>query len=135
LGRATGFTRGRDRSFHFGSLEHGLVGMISHLGAQLGVADGAALAHRLSGQSKATLVFTGEGATSEGDFHEALNLAAVWELPVIFLVENNGYALSTPTEQQYRCERLAERAAGYGMEGLTIEGNDVEAVHATVDRL
>lgn len=135
LGRAEGFTAGRDRSFHFGSLEHGIVGMISHLGAQLGVADGVALAHRLAGERKATLVFTGEGATSEGDFHEALNLAAVWDLPVIFLIENNGYALSTPTGQQYRCAQLCERAAGYGLEGLTIDGNDLEQVYTTVDRL
>lgn len=132
MGKKTGFTKGRDRSFHFGSPEHHLVGMISHLGAQLGVAAGVALGERLSGRQKAALVFTGDGGTSEGDFHEALNLASVWELPVIFLIENNGYAFSTPTEEQYRCEKLSDRALGYGMEGRTIDGNNVLEVYNTI---
>jgi 2-oxoisovalerate dehydrogenase E1 component len=108
-GRA-GYTKGRDRSFHFGVPEHRIIGMISHLGAMLGVADGVALAHQLDGDDVIALAFSGEGGTSEGDFHEALNLAAVWDLPVIFLVENNGYALSTPTHEQFRCKSLADRA-------------------------
>ena len=131
-GKLTGFTKGRDRSFHFGTNEHHIVGMISHLGPQLTVADGIALAHRLRREKKVTLVFTGEGGTSEGDFHEALNLAAVWDLPVLFVIENNGYALSTPVQEQYRCERLSERAKGYGIEGVTIDGNDLLTVYETV---
>jgi 2-oxoisovalerate dehydrogenase E1 component len=134
-GKATGFTKGRDRSFHFGTHEHHIVGMISHLGPQLAVADGIALASKLAKSSKVTLVFTGEGGTSEGDFHEALNLAAVWELPVIFVIENNGYALSTPVKQQYRCENLRDRAIGYGVEGVTIDGNDVLEVYETISKL
>lgn len=134
-GKEGGFTQGRDRSFHFGTNEHHLVGMISHLGPQMGVADGIGLASKLSGEGKATLVFTGEGGTSEGDFHEALNVAAVWELPVIFLVENNGYGLSTPTEEQFKCERLADRGIGYGMEAHRIEGNDILEVHRTLDEV
>jgi len=132
LGRDGGFTDGRDRSFHFGTLEHGIVGMISHLGAMLPVADGLALAGRLRGEPRVVAVFSGDGGTSEGDFHEALNLAAVWHLPVIFLVENNGWGLSTPTIEQYACEDLADRAAGYGMPGAVIDGNDVLAVVAAV---
>ncbi|HEV8623360.1 MAG TPA: thiamine pyrophosphate-dependent enzyme, partial [Acidimicrobiia bacterium] len=132
LGREGGFTDGRDRSFHFGTLEHGIVGMISHLGAMLPVADGLALAGRLRGEQRVVAVFSGDGGTSEGDFHEALNLAAVWRLPVIFLVENNGWGLSTPTAEQYACEDLADRAAGYGMPGVVIDGNDVLAVVAAV---
>ena len=115
-GAASGYTKGRDRSFHFGLQSARIVGMISHLGAQLGVADGIALAARLSKRREVVLAFCGEGATSEGDFHEALNLAAVWRLPVIFLIENNGYGLSTPTEEQYLCARLADKGIGYGME-------------------
>lgn len=134
LGKATGFTKGRDRSFHFGSREHRLVGMISHLGPQLGIADGIALAGKLSGEGKATLVFTGEGASSEGDFHEALNVAAVWDLPVIFLIENNGYALSTPVSEQYRCKKLADKGTGYGMEAVQIDGNDVLKVYQIVKK-
>lgn len=134
-GKATGFTKGRDRSFHFGTQEHKIIGMISHLGPQMAVADGIALADKLSGQNKATLVFTGEGATSEGDFHEALNVAAVWSLPVIFLIENNGYALSTPVSEQYKCAKLSDRAIGYGMEGRTIDGNNVLEVFHTIKEL
>jgi 2-oxoisovalerate dehydrogenase E1 component len=134
-GKASGFTKGRDRSFHFGTQEYNIVGMISHLGPQLAVADGIALASRLDKQNKVTLVFTGEGGTSEGDFHEALNVAAVWDLPVIFVVENNGYALSTPTKEQFRCEKLSQRAAGYGIEGITIDGNDITEVYETVSKL
>src|SRR6188768_3033639 len=120
-GKANGFTKGRDRSFHFGTQHYKIIGMISHLGPQLGVADGIALANKLKQNGKITAVFTGEGATSEGDFHEALNIAAVWELPVMFIIENNGYGLSTPTNEQYRCESLADKAKGYGMEGRTID--------------
>jgi 2-oxoisovalerate dehydrogenase E1 component len=132
LGREGGFTEGRDRSFHFGTLEHGIVGMISHLGAMLPVADGLALAGRLRGEPRVVAVFSGDGGTSEGDFHEALNLAAVWRLPVVFLVENNGWGLSTPTSEQYACRDLADRAGGYGMPGVVIDGNDILAVMAAV---
>jgi 2-oxoisovalerate dehydrogenase E1 component len=124
-GKANGFTKGRDRSFHFGTQEFKIIGMISHLGPQLGVADGIALANKLKKNGKITAVFTGEGATSEGDFHEALNIAAVWELPVMFVIENNGYGLSTPTNEQYRCENLADKGIGYGMESHVIDGNNV----------
>jgi 2-oxoisovalerate dehydrogenase E1 component len=127
-----GYSKGRERSFHFGSRQHHICGMISHLGSQFGIADGIALAHKLSSAKQTVLVFTGEGATSEGDFHEALNVAAVWDLPVIFLIENNGYALSTPTNEQYRCEQLSDRARGYGMQGLTIDGNNVLEVYHTI---
>src|SRR5882757_3421716 len=130
-GKASGFTKGRDRSFHFGTQEYKIIGMISHLGPQLALADGIALADVLSKRKKATLVFTGEGATSEGDFHEALNIAAVWKLPVIFLIENNGYGLSTPVNEQYKAEHLADRAIGYGMKGMTIDGNNVLEVYKT----
>lgn len=131
-GSYEGFSKGRERSFHFGSREHHICGMISHLGPQLAVADGVALAYKLRKQNKVSLAFTGEGGTSEGDFHEALNLAAVWNLPVIFIIENNGYALSTPVHEQYRCESLVQKAAGYGMEGVRIDGNNVLAVYDTV---
>lgn len=134
-GKAGGFTKGRDRSFHFGTQEYKIVGMISHLGPQLGVADGIALADRLKKRKRVTAVFTGEGGTSEGDFHEALNIASVWDLPVLFCIENNGYGLSTPTVEQYRCESLADRGAGYGMESYTIEGNNILEVYREVDRL
>ncbi|HEY9560724.1 MAG TPA: dehydrogenase E1 component subunit alpha/beta [Anseongella sp.] len=133
-GDINGFTKGRDRSFHFGSTEHHLVGMISHLGPQLAIATGIALSEKLSGSQKAVLVFTGEGATSEGDFHESLNLASVWGLPVIFLVENNGYALSTPIAEQYHCEQLVSRAAAYGMEATRIDGNRILEVIQTVKK-
>ncbi|HUH34037.1 MAG TPA: thiamine pyrophosphate-dependent enzyme, partial [Daejeonella sp.] len=132
-GKMSGFTKGRDRSFHFGTQEYNIVGMISHLGPQLALADGIALADVLKGNKKATLVFTGEGATSEGDFHEALNVAAVWNLPVIFIIENNGYGLSTPTNEQYRCERLVDRAIGYGMEGHRIDGNNILEVYHSIN--
>src|SRR3954466_424448 len=132
LGREGGFTAGRDRSFHFGTLEHGIVGMISHLGAMLPVADGLALAGRLRDTDRVVAVFSGDGGTSEGDFHEALNLAAVWRLPVIFVVENNYWGLSTPIGEQYACKRLADRGAGYGMPAEQIDGNDVGAVATAV---
>jgi 2-oxoisovalerate dehydrogenase E1 component len=130
--RAGGYTEGRDRTFHFGALEHRLVGMISHLGAMLPVADGLALASLLRGEDRVVAVFSGDGGTSEGDFHEALNLAAVWRLPVLFVVENNGWGLSTPTSQQYACQHLADRALGYGMAGAVVDGNDVLAVASAV---
>ena len=113
-GSQDGYSKGRERSFHFGSAEHRICGMISHLGPQLAIADGVALAHKLRKENKVSVAFTGEGGTSEGDFHEALNTAAVWDLPVIFIIENNGYALSTPASDQYRCGSLTERAKGYG---------------------
>lgn len=131
-GKADGYTKGRDRSFHFGALDHGVVGMISHLGAMLGVADGMALASKLDRAGRVALVFSGDGGTSEGDFHESVNLAAVWELPVIFLVENNGYGLSTPSSQQFRCERIIDKAPGYGIEGIRIDGNDALQVYRTI---
>jgi 2-oxoisovalerate dehydrogenase E1 component len=134
-GKASGFTKGRDRSFHFGTQEHKIIGMISHLGPQLALADGIALADVLSTRKKATLVFTGEGATSEGDFHEALNIAAVWNLPVIFLIENNGYGLSTPVNEQYKARYLVDKAVGYGMEGRQIDGNNLLEVYHTVSEL
>ena len=131
-GRFEGFSKARERSFHFGSTEHHICGMISHLGPQLAVAEGAALAYRLRNQPRASLTFTGDGGTSEGDFHEALNVAAVWDLPVIFIIENNGYGLSTPVSEQYNCERLVDRARGYGMEGVRIDGNNILTVLDTV---
>src|SRR6185503_7417474 len=131
-GKASGFTKGRDRSFHFGTQEYKIIGMISHLGPQMALADGIALADVLSKKRRATLVYTGEGGTSEGDFHEALNVASVWNLPVIFLIENNGYGLSTPVNEQYKCEKLSDRAIGYGMEGITIDGNNILEVYDTV---
>ncbi|MGC1515045.1 MAG: dehydrogenase E1 component subunit alpha/beta [Maribacter sp.] len=134
-GTAGGFTKGRDRSFHFGTQEYKIIGMISHLGPQLGVADGIALAHKLRGEKKVTAVFTGEGATSEGDFHEALNVAAVWDLPVLFCIENNGYGLSTPTHEQFRCENLSDKGVGYGMEAHCIDGNNILEVYAKVSEL
>lgn len=124
-GKRSGFTKGRDRSFHFGTQEHKIIGMISHLGPQMGIADGIALAHKLRKEKKVTAVFTGEGATSEGDFHEALNIASVWKLPVMFVIENNGYGLSTPTNEQYNCEHLADRGVGYGMESYIVDGNNI----------
>jgi 2-oxoisovalerate dehydrogenase E1 component len=131
-GNKEGYSKGRERSFHFGNAAHHICGMISHLGPQLGIADGIALAHKLKKENKVAIVFTGEGGTSEGDFHEALNLAAVWELPVIFVIENNGYALSTPVQEQYRCETLSERARGYGMDGVKIDGNNILEVYDTI---
>ncbi|BDW94129.1 dehydrogenase E1 component subunit alpha/beta [Muricauda ruestringensis] len=134
-GKQNGFTQGRDRSFHFGTQEYKIVGMISHLGPQLGVADGIALADMLRRKKRVTAVFTGEGATSEGDFHEALNVASVWNLPVLFCIENNGYGLSTPTNEQYNCEHLADRAKGYGIESRIIDGNNILEVFTKVDEL
>ena len=134
-GKKSGFTKGRDRSFHFGTQEFNIVGMISHLGPQMGVADGIALANKLKKNGKVTAVFTGEGATSEGDFHEALNIAAVWDLPVLFVIENNGYGLSTPTNEQYRCENLADKGVGYGMESHIIDGNNILEVYNTIAKL
>jgi 2-oxoisovalerate dehydrogenase E1 component len=131
-GSKEGYSKGRERSFHFGTREHHICGMISHLGPQLAIADGVALAHKLKKQGKVSLAFTGDGGTSEGDFHEALNVAAVWDLPVIFIIENNGYGLSTPVSEQYRCENLVDRAKGYGMEGVQIDGNNIMAVYDTI---
>lgn len=134
-GKKEGFTKGRDRSFHFGTQEFKIIGMISHLGPQLGVADGIALADVLKNKKKVTAVFTGEGATSEGDFHEALNIAAVWDLPVIFVIENNGYGLSTPTNEQFKCENLADKGIGYGMEAHIIDGNNLLEVYNRVSEI
>ena len=134
-GKANGFTKGRDRSFHFGTQEYKIIGMISHLGPQLGIADGIALADKLQKNNKITAVFTGEGATSEGDFHEALNIASVWKLPVIFVIENNGYGLSTPTNEQYSCENLADKGIGYGMESHIIDGNNILEVYNKLSEL
>ena len=137
-GKASGFTQGHDRSFHFGSVEHHIVGMISHLGPQLGIADGIALDAKLGRKGKATLVFTGDGATSEGDFHEALNVAAVWQLPVIFCIESNHWGLSTPSSQQFRCAQFIDKAAGYGIpeeDAIRVNGNDILAVYDTVHRM
>jgi len=131
-GNKEGYSKGRERSFHFGSKEHHICGMISHLGPQLALADGVALAHKLRKENKVAIAFTGEGGTSEGDFHEALNVAAVWDLPVIFIIENNGYGLSTPTNEQYRCDHLVERAKGNGMDGVRIDGNNILTVYDTI---
>lgn len=135
LGKEAGFTQGRDRSFHFGSPEHRIIGMISHLGAMLPVADGLALASNLDKEPFIAVPFSGDGGASEGDFHEALNVASVWDLPVLFVIENNGYGLSTPTQEQYRCKRLSDRAKGYGIQGYTIDGNNVLEVYHTVQRI
>src|SRR6218665_563046 len=131
-GLQEGYSKGRERSFHFGNREHHICGMISHLGPQLATADGVALAGKLRKENKVSLAFSGEGGTSEGDFHEALNVAAVWDLPVIFLIENNGYALSTPTAEQFRCISLVDKAKGYGMEGVQIDGNNLLTVYDTI---
>ena len=131
-GKADGFTKGRDRSFHFGTKEHHIVGMISHLGPQLGIADGIALAQKLEGNGKSTLVFSGDGGASEGDFHEALNVAAVWDLPVIFMIENNQWGLSTPSSEQFRCKQFIDKGIGYGMEAIQIDGNNLLEVYHTI---
>lgn len=131
-GKAEGFTKGRDRSFHFGSREHHIVGMISHLGPQLAVADGIALADLIAGNPRVTLVYSGDGGSSEGDFHEALNVAAVWNLPVIFMIENNGYGLSTPSSEQFRCRQFIDKGIGYGMEAIQIDGNNILEVYDTI---
>lgn len=128
-GKMSGFTKGRDRSFHFGTQDYKIIGMISHLGPQMALADGIALADLLANKKSATLVFTGDGATSEGDFHEAINVASVWNLPVIFLIENNGYGLSTPINEQYNCKHLVDRAIGYGIEGIQLDGNNILEVY------
>lgn len=134
-GKPGGFTQGRDRSFHFGTQEYHIIGMISHLGPQMGVADGIALAHKLRKDKKITVVFSGDGGASEGDFHESINTAAVWDLPVIFVIENNGYGLSTPSNEQFRCKSFADKAIGYGIEGVTVDGNNVLKVYETVKNL
>ncbi|RNC85219.1 MAG: dehydrogenase [Balneola sp.] len=134
FGKTDGFSKGRERSFHFGVMEHNIVGMISHLAAMMPVADGIALAKQLKKEDAVAFSFCGDGATSEGDFHEAINLAAVWDLPVIFIIENNGYGLSTPTKEQYACERLVDKAKGYGIEGFHIDGNDVFEVMSTIEK-
>lgn len=131
-GKREGFTKGRDRSFHFGSPEHRIIGMISHLGAMLPVADGISLASNLDGDDVISVVFSGDGGASEGDFHEAINVAAVWDLPVIFLIENNGYGLSTPSRDQFRMKQFIDKAIGYGIEGIQIDGNNLLEVHRTV---
>ncbi len=134
-GTMSGYTKGRDRSFHFGTNEHHIVGMISHLGPQNGVADGIALATKLQNENKVTVVFNGDGGTSEGDFHESINVAAVWDLPVIFVIENNGYGLSTPSNEQFRCKQFIDKAIGYGIEGVQVDGNNVLEVYDTVKNL
>ncbi|MBK9569917.1 MAG: dehydrogenase E1 component subunit alpha/beta [Chitinophagaceae bacterium] len=131
-GAREGYTKGRERSFHFGNREHHICGMISHLGPQLAIADGVALAYKLRKEHKVSVAFTGDGGTSEGDFHEALNTAAVWDLPVLFIIENNGYGLSTPVNEQYRCISLTDKAKGYGMEGVQIDGNNILEVYDTI---
>lgn len=131
-GKKSGFSKGRERSFHFGTQEYKIVGMISHLGPQFGIANGIALGHLLKNEQKVTAVFSGEGGTSEGDFHEALNVASVWNLPVLFCIENNGYGLSTPVSQQFKCENIADKGIGYGMESHIIDGNNILEVHSTV---
>ncbi len=134
-GKPSGFTKGRDRSFHFGTQEYKIVGMISHLGPQLGLADGIALGNLLKENNKVTLVYSGDGGASEGDFHESLNVAAVWDLPVIFAIENNGYGLSTPSNEQFRCKQFIDKGIGYGMEAVQVDGNNVLEVYDTVKRL
>lgn len=134
-GKRLGYTKARDRSFHFGALEHAIVGMISHLGPQLSLAAGVAMAHKLGEEGKVSLAFTGEGATSQGEFHEALNVASVWKLPVIFLIENNGYGLSTRPNEQYACKDLVDRAAGYGMRSAKIDGNNILEVYSTISKI
>ncbi len=134
-GKMSGFTKGRDRSFHFGTIEHHIVGMISHLGPQMALADGIALANKLKTEKKATLVFTGDGASSEGDFHEALNVAAVWDLPVIFVIENNGYGLSTPSREQYRFKYFVDKGPAYGIKAVQVDGNNILEVHRTIKEL
>ncbi|MBX2947362.1 MAG: dehydrogenase E1 component subunit alpha/beta [Cyclobacteriaceae bacterium] len=134
-GTMMGYTKGRDRSFHFGTNEHHIVGMISHLGPQNGVADGIALATKLKKEKKVTAVFNGDGGTSEGDFHEAVNVAAVWDLPVLFVIENNGYGLSTPSNEQFRCKSFVDKAIGYGIEGVQVDGNNILEVYSTVKKI
>ena len=134
-GKTTGYSKGRERSFHFGSQEHKVVGMISHLGPQMGIADGIALAHKLKKENRCTIVFTGDGATSEGDFHESVNVAAVWDLPVLFIIENNGYGLSTPSSEQFRMKSFTDKAIGYGIEAVQIAGNNILEVYNNLAKL
>ncbi len=134
-GKPGGFTQGRDRSFHFGTQQYKIIGMISHLGPQMGVADGIALANKIKKEKKVTVVFSGDGGASEGDFHESINTAAVWDLPVIFVIENNGYGLSTPSNEQFKCKSFADKAIGYGIEGVTVDGNNILKVFETVKNL
>lgn len=134
-GKMSGFTKGRDRSFHFGAKDYNIVGMISHLGPQLGIADGIALANKLKKEEKATLVFTGDGGASEGDFHESLNVAAVWDLPVIFAVENNSWGLSTPSNEQFRCKQFIDKGIGFGMDAYQIDGNNILEVISTIRQI
>jgi 2-oxoisovalerate dehydrogenase E1 component len=134
-GKLSGFTKGRDRSFHFGTKEHFIVGMISHLGPQMALADGIALAGKLKQEKKATVVFTGDGASSQGDFHESINVAAVWDLPVIFVIENNGYGLSTPSEEQFRFKNFTDKGPGYGVKSVRVDGNNILEVHSTIQKL
>ena len=131
-GKVDGFTKGRDRSFHFGVKDLNIIGMISHLGPQMGIADGIGLAKKLKGEKKGTVVFTGDGGTSEGDFHESLNVAAVWDLPVLFVIENNGYGLSTPNKEQFKVDSLALKGEGYGVESLSVDGNNIVEVYSAV---
>jgi len=134
-GKLNGFTQGRDRSFHFGTQDYNIVGMISHLGPQLGIADGIALANKIKGLNKSTIVFTGDGGASEGDFHESLNVAAVWDLPVIFCIENNSWGLSTPSSEQYKCKQFIDKGIGYGIEAIRIDGNNILEVIKTVEKI
>jgi 2-oxoisovalerate dehydrogenase E1 component len=134
-GKEAGFTKGRDRSFHFGTQDYKIVGMISHLGPQLGIADGIALAAKLKNEQKSTIVFTGDGGASEGDFHESLNVASVWDLPVIFAVENNCWGLSTPSAEQFRCKQFIDKGIGYGMEAVQVDGNNILEVIRTVRKI
>src|SRR3954465_11565742 len=134
-GKPGGFTSGRDRSFHFGTQEYHIVGMISHLGPQMGLADGIALGNLLKKNKKLTAVFTGDGGTSEGDFHESINVAAVWDLPVLFIVENNGYGLSTPSSEQFRMKQFIDKAIGYGIEGVQVDGNNILETYKTIKSL
>lgn len=135
MGKPGGFTKGRDRSFHFGTQEYKIIGMISHLGPQLGIADGIALGNLLKQNNQATIVFSGDGGASEGDFHESVNVAAVWNLPVIFIVENNGYGLSTPSNEQFKCKSFADKGIGYGIEGVSVDGNNILEVYTTLSEL
>ena len=134
-GKHLGFTKGRDRSFHFGTQDHKVVGMISHLGPQLAIADGIALSNLIDNQKLTTAVFTGDGGASEGDFHEALNVASVWDLPVIFIVENNQWGLSTPSKEQFRCKQFIDKGIGYGMEAVQVDGNNILEVYETVKKI
>ena len=128
LGRANGPTRGRDGNVHYGNLHQGVLAMISHLGAMLPVVTGGVMARRRLGKDSIGFAYLGDGGTSTGDFHEAVNFAAVFDVPVIFVIENNQFAYSTPTSRQFRCKQLADRAAGYGIPGLTTDGNDAAAL-------